>query len=130
MSLPYGLSLEAEIATGSWQLAAGTHIPLACFKYPSLQKHPITQFLVQIGLGCGLSQVAGHAVPQVLNTSFSLQTGGIIIKLSALIFGHCSFLMHLPLVSRTWPSLQAHPWTQILGQIGCGFVHVASQPLH
>jgi hypothetical protein len=93
----------------------------------------MTQLRVQTGLGSGLAQVAGHAVPQAWNSSFSwhLGMGGSIMNDSGCgTVVHSRVATHLPVSERKYPCLQAQPWTQIRGHFGFGFLHVPSHPLH
>jgi len=88
-----------------------THFPSAFLTYPSLQKHPATHTIGQIPLPFWLSQVLTHpaAGPQSVYSSLGLvHFGGLA--------GQCFSKIHLPSAFLTYPSLQKHPETQILGQ--------------
>jgi hypothetical protein len=132
-SLVHLPSVVMASKAGISQLAAGTQSPWAFFKYPSLQKQPMTQLRVHIGLGTGLAQVAGQAVPQAWNSACSphFGIGGSIMNDSGWgTIEQSRVATHLPVSERKYPCLQAQPWTQIRGQMGLGFLHVPSHPLH
>jgi len=111
--------------SGAWHCWLGTQRPFEFLKCPCLQKHPMTQFLVQTGLGWGLAQVGAQAEPQGLNSSLSGHWGAVCgnaMGISWVRASHWCGSTHSPLAFFKYPSLQKQPMTHwrvhILGGSG------------
>lgn len=115
---------------GTPHFSAGTHSPFSCFKYPGLQKQPMTHCLVQIGAGCGLAQVGAQAEPHGMKTSFSLHciSGGKAKSIFLFCASQFSGRTHSPFSFFMKPGLQKQPMTHWSVQmVGFGLAHVGSQ---